>query len=124
MKDTDATHRVWLSYAEMASLVALGEANRRLLRKQDRSVRHRDHPLGKVDKPLEAHTVLPAGQYVDELLAGTLDLFTRTAKRCDDERANCVRDAVYDYLRQLLTTGKAHDPGMLEQALEAAGLLG
>jgi hypothetical protein len=120
-KDADATHRVWLAYAEMASLMALSEANRRLMRKQNRSVRGHNHPLRKTDK-LAWHTVLPAAQDVEELLAGgTLDLFIRTAKPCDDTRANCVRVAVDNYLRQLLTRRVTHDRDMLEQELEAAG---
>jgi hypothetical protein len=112
---------VWLSYAEMASLTALGTANRRLRQKQGRSAWHHSLGLRAMDTALW-HTVLPPTDDVDGLLTGALGLFDRTATPCRGEWANCVRVAVYKYLRQLLTRRVPHNRDELARELIAAGL--
>lgn len=117
---SDKTHvSGWaLAYARMATLAALDVANRRLIRTQPRSIRHRDHPTNKI--PLwQVHTLIPTrGVDLDGLLAGAYKLLDNT-----NPHGDCIRTAVDRYVRAIIAQQRPYEPAAVDVALIETGCL-
>lgn len=116
----------WLACAEMAVLGGLTAANKRLMRKQGRSVRHHTNGLRDTETWLW-HTIIPTQALrdvdVDELLVDSLAVFDAIAFRVNPEIASCLRVAILTYMRTVIAAGIGHDPAHLARMIERAGCL-
>lgn len=115
----------YVALAELSVRVALQTAGHRLLRTQDRSVRHRRNGLRDLD-PSSWHTVISvadAGVDVDQLLKGALEHFDSVVPNIDLQVASCLRAAMDAYLRSLLAAGVAHQRDALGRMIQASGCL-
>lgn len=123
----DCTRSMWLWNAELAAMGALLTANRRLVRKLPRAVRHHTTGLRTVD-PLQWHTRLVAQAAVaavdvDELLDGALAVFHRTTPPERRVAAGCVADAILSYLRRVISEGSPYDRDALARVIDATRCL-
>lgn len=123
---TTSGNDAWLACAEMAVLEGLTAANRRLMRRQSRSIRHHSNGL-RQSEPWTWHTIIPTQSLreadVDELLADSLSVFDATAFRINPVVASCLRVAIVTYMRTVIGAGIEHKPELLARMIEQARCL-